>query len=111
MIQIEVFPPCMWSDHITDFPEKSTLKGYCHEIENSYDWYQKTDQKNLVLLWHHVNSFQPLFMKKLQNISLFFGPFFGTAIKSAADNFLVICFHILKGLAMYYFACKFHMGF
>jgi hypothetical protein len=39
------------------------------------------------------------------------GPFFGTAIKSTTDNFLGICFHILKGLAIYYLACKFHMGF
>ncbi len=42
-----------------------------------------------------------------------FNIFPATAITSAADNFLVICFHILKGLAIYYryLACKFHMGF
>ncbi len=38
------------------------------------------------------------------------GPFLAMAITSVSDNFLVICFHILKGLAIYYLACKFHMG-
>jgi hypothetical protein len=35
----------------------SLSKGLCHEIENGYNWYQKKDQKNLVLLEHISNSF------------------------------------------------------
>jgi hypothetical protein len=38
------------------------LKGWCHEIENGYNWYQKKDQKNLVLPEQMFNSSQRLFM-------------------------------------------------
>jgi hypothetical protein len=37
---------------------KCNLKGYFHEIENGYNWYQKTDKKNLVLPEHILNFFQ-----------------------------------------------------
>jgi hypothetical protein len=36
------------------------LKGKCHETKNGYNWYKKTDQKNLVMPEHIFNSFQSL---------------------------------------------------
>jgi hypothetical protein len=52
---------------LTKKPDKKSrntifLKGLCHEIENGYNWYQKTDKKNLVLPEHIFNYFQHIFM-------------------------------------------------
>jgi hypothetical protein len=40
----------------------ATPKGSCHEIENVYNWFQLTDQKNLVLPEHVLTLVDALFM-------------------------------------------------
>ncbi len=54
-ITVSIVMPCL-KGSLTSF------NGQCHEIENGYNWYQMTDQKNLVMPKQIFNYFQHLCM-------------------------------------------------